>query len=85
MGDGVCVDCYIDTVRTMRAEHRNDLGRMVREEWIAWATEQADIAEHPHWLTSWDELPERDKEVDRRIGERLYNAGRVAAKEEDAE
>lgn len=54
---------------TFDAAARERLGMRVRATWIAWAKEQSDIAEHPHWLTEWDQLSERDKEVDRRIGE----------------
>lgn len=42
-------------------------GQLVRETWIAWAREQPDVAQHPSWLVPWNELPERDREVDRRI------------------
>jgi len=54
---------------------REKLGESVRREWAAWAREQPDVAEHPHWLMPWAELAERDREVDRRIGERLFCAG----------
>jgi hypothetical protein len=47
------------------------LGFLVRDEWIEWASEQLDADEHPHWTVEWEDLPERDKEVDRRIGMRI--------------
>ena len=47
------------------------LGTLVREEWIAWAKGQSDIAQHQNWLTAWEDLSERDREVDRRIGMRV--------------
>jgi hypothetical protein len=53
------------------------LGRRVREEWVAWALEQPDVAEHPSWTVPWDDLTERDKDVDRRIGLALYALGRA--------
>ena len=53
---------------------REFLGKAVRLEWIAWAGEQANPK--PSWLVPWDGLAEPDREVDRRIGERIY---RVAA------
>jgi hypothetical protein len=59
----------------MDAATREYLGRMVREEWVKWAREQKDPK--PHWLVPWEELDEPMKEVDRRIGERLYEQGRV--------
>lgn len=42
------------------------LGRRVREVWVKWAKEQ----ENPKksWLVEYDDLDEKDKEVDRRIG-----------------
>jgi hypothetical protein len=56
---------------------REALGRAVREEWMAWAQEQP--SPKPSWLVPWDELAEPDREVDRRIGERLYGLGRAEA------
>ena len=41
----------------------DELGRLVRDTWIAWALEQPDIADHPGWITPWDALPSRDKDV----------------------
>ena len=52
------------------------LGRIVRETWITWAQEQPDVADHPHWLVPWEELSERDKDVDRRIAAAVYKATR---------
>jgi len=48
---------------------REALGRLVREIWIEWAKEQTHPK--PSWLLSWEEIGEADREVDRRIGERL--------------
>ena len=48
---------------------RDDLGRKVREAWIAWAQEQPNPK--PSWLIPYDDLPELDKEADRRIGEAI--------------
>jgi hypothetical protein len=50
-------------------EGREQLGMRVREVWIEWAKEQP--APKPSWLVPWEGLSEPDKEVDRRIGERL--------------
>lgn len=50
------------------------LGRLVRETWVAWARKQPDVADHPSWLVGWDDLPERDREVDRRIGQAVISA-----------
>lgn len=52
---------------------REQLGREVRAEWIAWAREQP--SPKPSWLVPWEDLGELDREVDRRIGERLYRMG----------
>lgn len=48
---------------------RESLGRLVREVWVQWATEQSDPK--PSWLTGWDELDDGQREVDMRIGEAL--------------
>lgn len=55
---------------------RRELGMKVREVWIAWAKEQPNPKSS--WLTPWEELNEPDKEVDRRIGETLYQMGLCA-------
>lgn len=49
---------------------REFLGQLVRMEWVAWAREQP----HPKatWLAPWHQLTEPEREVDRRIGERIY-------------
>ena len=48
-------------------ELREHLGRIVRETWVACASEQDDPK--PSHLIDWDELDEWNKEVDRRIGD----------------
>jgi hypothetical protein len=55
----------------------DELGRQVRDEWVAWAREQPDPK--PSWLVPWDDLAERDKDADRRIGRALFNTGVVTA------
>lgn len=50
-------------------QHRERLGQIVRAAWIEWAREQENPK--PSWLVEWPELAEPDKEVDRRIGERV--------------
>ena len=55
------------------AAHRENLGKLVRAVWIAWAKEQPDPK--PSWLVPWEGLNEPDKEVDRLIGERLAQEG----------
>jgi hypothetical protein len=49
-------------------------GRLVRSVWVAWAEEQPDVNDHPHWLVPYQDLEPRMQEVDNRIGEALYNA-----------
>jgi len=51
------------------------LGRAVRRIWVGWAREQPDAK--PSWLVPWEDLPERDREVDVRIGRHLANIGRL--------
>jgi hypothetical protein len=41
------------------------LGKRLRELWVEWAKKQEDIRHHADWLTGWDQLDERYKEVDR--------------------
>lgn len=52
---------------------REALGRIVREVWIKWAQEQPNPK--PSWLVPYDQLSEPDKDVDNRIGERLFREG----------
>lgn len=52
-----------------QAWNRENLGRLVRDEWMDWALEQDNPK--PSWLTPWSLLSEPDREVDRRIGERI--------------
>lgn len=69
-------------------EVREFLGKRVREVWIGWALKQG--SPKPSWLVPWDQLSEPDKEVDRQIGEALWEFGldcgaavcRCAAEEE---
>lgn len=58
----------------MRDDERERLGKIVRSTWIAWAATQPDVAKHPTWLLPWDEIDERDREVDRAIGEAVATA-----------
>lgn len=48
---------------------REHLGRLVRSAWVQWAYEQP--VRKAHWLTAWEDLPAPEREVDRRIGERI--------------
>ena len=48
---------------------RDNLGRVVREVWVEEAAK--DPNPKPHHLLSWDELDERNKEIDCLIGERI--------------
>lgn len=66
----------VDAARGGDVQHpdRERLGRIVREVWVEWAREQP--SPKPSWLVPWEGLSEPDKEVDRRIGERLFAEGR---------
>lgn len=59
------------TERKLDGELREQLGRRVREVWITWAKEQPNPK--ASWLKAWEELSEADREVDRRIGETIWN------------
>ncbi len=52
--------------------HREQLGRLVREQWVRWALEHPEPK--PSWLLPYEQLTESDKEADRRIGEGLLKA-----------
>lgn len=58
-------------------DEREVLGQLVRLEWMGWAREQPVCK--PSWLVPWEELSEPDREVDRRIGERIAYAVRKSA------
>lgn len=53
-----------------------ELGSMVRHQWILWAKQQPNPK--ASWLVEWDRLPEPDKEVDRQIGKLLYSYGHIS-------
>jgi hypothetical protein len=55
----------------VNTELREFLGKLVRAEWMKWASEQS--SPKPSWLVPWDGLSEPDREVDRRIGEAIWN------------
>jgi hypothetical protein len=49
------------------------LGRAVRDIWLAWARTLSNP--RPSWLLAWEELPETERVIDRRIGATLYAMG----------
>jgi hypothetical protein len=51
-----------------------DLGRLVREAWVAWASKQPDPK--PSWLTGWDDLDAGQREADMLIGQAVTAAER---------
>jgi hypothetical protein len=55
---------------------REQLGRLVRQIWVRWASEQR--RPKRSWLTGWDQLDAGQREVDMRIGEAI--AAHVLAK-----
>lgn len=59
-------------------EAREKLGKIVREIWIDFVKEQSELTgtpAKPSHLTEWADLDETNKEVDRRIGWRMYEMG----------
>lgn len=58
----------------MKQSQREKLGRLVRAVWVNWAFAQPEPK--ASWIAPWEGLSEPDKEVDRRIGERLFDEGR---------
>lgn len=55
---------------------KETLGRLVRDEWVAWCRERAASGETvpAHHLAPWEDVPESVREVDRRIGARIARA-----------
>lgn len=51
---------------------KDDIGRLVRDSWIAYCREIGD--DKPSHLLPYDDLSEQDKEADRRIGEAVWTA-----------
>lgn len=51
----------------------DELGRIVREEWVAWAKRQPNNFQH--WLAAWEDYPEASRDLARRTGERLFAVG----------
>lgn len=51
---------------------RDELGKIVRDEWVKFARQ--DPKSPPHHLLPFEELDEKNKEVDRRIGEAVVRA-----------
>lgn len=64
------------------AEPRLAAGMLVRQVWVEWAKEQP----RPtlSWLLPWDRLDPGQQEVDMRIGEALWTAGRTVGLQEAA-
>lgn len=56
---------------------RERLGRLVRDVWTRWAAQQPDVDLHPTWLTPWNRLAARDREVDMLIGEAVAEVVRA--------
>lgn len=73
--DGADSDvCCADYPNCVGDPARDVLGKVVRDIWIEWAWQQP-VAKQS-WVTPYEQLAEEDKEVDRRIGERLFAMGR---------
>jgi hypothetical protein len=55
-------------------EKREDLGRLVRDVWLYWLSDNPSASgKRPaSWSAKWDDLKEEDKEVDRMIGTTVY-------------
>jgi hypothetical protein len=62
---------------------REELGRFVRDCWIAWAQTQPDPK--PSWLVPFSRLSPEDQEADMQIGEQLFAAGWRCRGDQDPE
>ncbi len=84
LADGSACDYELRTFSPLPMqgeELREHLGRVVRETWVACASEQDDPK--PSHLAGWDELDEWNKEVDRRIGAAVASeVARLAGKQD---
>jgi len=63
-----------------KREMREVLGRRVREVWLEWARVQPDAKRS--WINGWNDIEERHREVDRDIGEVLFEMGRQSVVDE---
>lgn len=63
--------------RPLAALTRDDLGRVVREAWVAWAKTDPRSVYKPHWLLGYDALDGADREADRCIGEAVERGASV--------
>ena len=78
----------VETVTTYQVapearDHREALGRIVRAEWVRWASEQPDPK--LSWLVGWDELDAGQREVDMRIGEAVQASALARERQRVAE
>jgi len=54
---------------------REQVGRLVRQTWVRWASEQR--RPKKSWLAGWDQLDQGQREVDMRIGEAVASLVRA--------
>lgn len=74
------VDLIKGAASEATAQLREVLGKHVREVWLAWARMQPDAKRA--WINAWEDVEERHREVDRDIGEALFNMGRQSVVDE---
>ena len=63
-----------EEILTRAGVTREELGRKVREQWIAWAR-SGTVVPKPHWLLPYDSLAPPEQEADNLIGEELFCRG----------
>jgi hypothetical protein len=76
------IDLWYDTPTIIDVPiDREALGAYVRQIWVALAYRRQPPAP-PHHLIPWERLDEENKEIDRVIGELLFEAGRASCASE---
>ncbi len=74
------VDLIVGIADIAREQLRETLGRRVRDVWLDWARMQPDAKRS--WINPWEDIEERHREVDRDIGEALFEMGRQSVVDE---
>jgi len=64
-----------EAILAVAGVHPDELGRVLRRRWEAWAREQPDIGGHPSWIRPWRALSEREREVDMVMAVEQFCAG----------
>lgn len=64
-----------EAILAVAGVHPDELGRALRRRWENWARTQPDAGDHPSWTVPWEELAEREREVDMAMAVEQFCAG----------